>query len=82
MRQNQHFTKPNRRSFLASSAGALGALFAGAPWMPALAATPILSVSSRTLEVNKKAATVFSVLGSDGKTALSRVRVTAFRAVF
>ena len=38
--------------------------------MPALAATPILSVSSRTLEVNKKAATVFSVLGSGGKTGI------------
>ncbi len=70
MRLNQKFTKPNRRSFLASSAGAVGALFAGAPWRPALAATPLLSVASRTLEVNKKAATVFSVLGSDGKTGI------------
>ena len=70
MRQNQQSTKPNRRSFLASSAGAFGAIFAGAPWLPALAATPILSVASRTLEVNKKAATVFSVLGSNGKTGM------------
>ena len=70
MRQNHHFTKPNRRSFLSSSAGAVSAVFAGAPSMPALAATPILAVSSRTLEVNKKAATVFSVLGPDGKTGI------------
>jgi FtsP/CotA-like multicopper oxidase with cupredoxin domain len=53
-----------------SSAGAVGALFAGAPWMPALGATPVLSVASRTLEVNKKAATVFSVLGSNGKPGI------------
>ena len=70
MRQNLKLTKPNRRSFLASSAGAVGALFAVVPWRPALAATPILSVASRTLEVNKKAATVFSVLGSNGKTGM------------
>jgi FtsP/CotA-like multicopper oxidase with cupredoxin domain len=70
MRKNLTFTKPNRRSFLTSSAGAVGALFAGAPWMPALGATPVLSVASRTLEVNKKAATVFSVLGSNGKPGI------------
>ncbi len=70
MRQNQHFTKPNRRSFLASSARTVGAIFAGAAWRPAVAATPLLSVASRTLEVNKKAATVFSVLGPDGKTGM------------
>jgi FtsP/CotA-like multicopper oxidase with cupredoxin domain len=70
MHQNQQITKPNRRSFLASSAGAVGAFFAGHSWSPALAATPILSVTSRTLEVNKKAATVFSVLGSDGKAGI------------
>lgn len=70
MRQNQTLMKPNRRSFLASSAGAVGAFFAGAPWMPASAATPILSVASRTLEVNKKAATVFSVLGANGKPGM------------
>ena len=70
MRQNQTFTKPNRRSFLASSAGVAGAFFAGAPWMQASAATPFLSVASRTLEVNKKAATVFSVLGAGGKPGI------------
>lgn len=70
MHKNHTFTKPNRRSFLASSAGAVGALFAGDPWMPALAATPVLKVASRTLEVNKKAATVFSVLGAGGQPGL------------
>lgn len=70
MRENQAFMRPNRRSFLTSSAGAVGALFAGAPWMAASAATPILTVASRTLEVNKKAAKVFSVLGSDGKPGM------------
>ena len=70
MRHNQTFTKPNRRSFLTSSAGAVGALFAGAPWMPAFAATPLLSVASRTLEVHRKAATVFSVLGAGGKPGI------------
>ncbi len=70
MRHNQTFTKPNRRSFLASSAGVAGAFFAGAPWMQASAATPVLSVASRTLEVNKKAATVFSVLGAGGKPGI------------
>ncbi len=70
MRQNQTFTNPNRRSFLTSSAGAVGALFAGARWMPTLAATPVLSVASRTLEVNKKAARVFSVLGAGGKPGI------------
>jgi FtsP/CotA-like multicopper oxidase with cupredoxin domain len=38
--------------------------------MPALGATPVLSVASRTLEVNKKTATVFSVLGSNGKPGI------------
>ncbi len=70
MRHCQTFTMPNRRSFLKSSAGAAGALLAAAPWRPALAATPILAVASRTLEVNKKAATVFSVLGANGKPGM------------
>ena len=70
MLRNLKLTNPNRRSFLASSAGVAGALFAGVPWMPALAATTVLTVTSRTLEVNKKAATVFSVLGSNGKTGM------------
>ena len=70
MRQNQTFTKPNRRSFLALSAGAVGALSAGFPVRPALAATPVLSVASRTLEVNKKSVTVFSVLRANGKPSI------------
>ena len=35
-----------------------------------MAAMPILAVASRTIEVNKKAASVFSVLGSNGKPGI------------
>ncbi len=67
---SQSFTMPSRRSFLKTSAGVCGALIAGTPWTSASAAAPVLSVASRTLEVNKKAATVFSVLGSNGKPGM------------
>lgn len=70
MLNSQSFTMPSRRSFLKSSAGMCGALIAGTPWTSALAAAPVLTVASRTLEVNKKAATVFSVLGSNGKPGM------------
>jgi FtsP/CotA-like multicopper oxidase with cupredoxin domain len=70
MRHSQTSTMPNRRSFLKSSAGVCGVVMAGTPWKPALAATPILAIASRTIEVNKKAATVFSVLGSNGKPGM------------
>ena len=60
----------NRRALLASAAGLGGALVTGASWSPALAATPILTIASRTLEVNKKAATVFSALGVNGKPGI------------
>ncbi len=70
MRHSQTFTMPNRRSFLKSSAGVAGALMAGAPWTPALAAPPMLAVASRTIEVNGKAATVFSVLRANGKPGI------------
>ena len=70
MLANQTVTKPNRRSFLTSSVGAVGVISAGVPWISACATTPFLKVASRTLEVNKKAATVFSVLGSNGKPGI------------
>ncbi len=70
MRTNQSFTMPSRRTFLKSTAGVYGALIAGVPWTQASAAAPVLSVASRTLEVNKKSATVFSVLGSNGKPGM------------
>ncbi len=70
MLDSQSFTMPSRRSFLKSSAGMCGALIAGTPWTSALAAAPMLTVASRTLEVNKKAATVFNVLGSNGKPGM------------
>jgi len=60
----------NRRTLLASAAGLGGAFVTSASWSPALAATPILTVASRTLEVNKRAATVFSALGATGKPGI------------
>ncbi len=60
----------DRRTFLKSSAGLGGALLVGAPWTPAWGATPMLTVASRTIEVKKKAAKVFSVLGPNGKPGI------------
>ena len=69
---NDHPTGSNtsRRRFLKSSAGLGGALLIGAPWTPALAAPPLITVDSRTIEVNKKAAKVFSVLGPNGRPGI------------
>ena len=60
----------DRRSFLKSSACLGGALVVGPHRSPAWAATPLITVASRTIEVNKKAAKVFSVLGSNGKPGI------------
>ncbi len=60
----------DRRAFLRAAAGAGGALLLGSSRTPAWAATPSLTVASRTIEVNKKAAKVFSVLGPNGKSGL------------
>lgn len=60
----------NRRALLASAAGLGGAIVTGALWSPALAATPILTIASRTLEVNKKATTIFSALGANGRSGI------------
>lgn len=60
----------NRRRFLQSSAVLGGALMTGL--RPAFAQTqaPLIKVSSRTLEVNRKAATVFQVLGPGGRSGV------------
>ena len=60
----------NRRAVLTSAAGFSAALVTGASWSLSLAATPILTIASRTLEVNKKAATVFGALGASGKPGI------------
>ena len=70
MTKQQCISTLDRRIFLKSSVSMGGALLTAAPWTPALAAMPMLTVSSRTLEVNKKAAKVFSVLGLNGKPGI------------
>jgi FtsP/CotA-like multicopper oxidase with cupredoxin domain len=62
-----HFS---RRSFLHSSMLTAGAVALGARWSPATAASPVLTVDSRTIEVNKKAAKVFSIIGPGGRPGL------------
>ena len=42
----------------------------GIPWQSAWAAAPMLTVGTRMIEVNKKAAKIFSVVGVDGKPGL------------
>ncbi len=57
-----------RRSFLlASSASAFGA---GLPRAAASSSTPLLTVGTRSIEVGGKAATVYAVLGPDGRTGI------------
>lgn len=60
----------SRRSFIKSGSAAGGWMAVGAPWTPAFAAAPLIKVDTRTIEVNKKAAKVFSVLGTDGRQGL------------
>jgi FtsP/CotA-like multicopper oxidase with cupredoxin domain len=60
----------DRRNFLKTAAGLGGALLVGASRTPAWAASAVLTVGSRTIEVNKKAVKVFSVLGSNGKPGI------------
>jgi FtsP/CotA-like multicopper oxidase with cupredoxin domain len=61
---------PTRRTFLQSSAIAACALSIGGHWMPVFAASPILTVDTRIIEVNGKPARVFSVVGPDGRAGL------------
>ena len=70
MNNRTHFQALDRRSFLKSSASFGGALVVGAAWTPAQAAPPLLTVGTRTIEVNKKAAKVFGVHGPDGKPGI------------
>jgi FtsP/CotA-like multicopper oxidase with cupredoxin domain len=56
----------DRRHFLAGTGAALGLAAGGLP-ARAQAPMPILNVSTRTIEVRKKAATVFSVTGRNGR---------------
>ena len=68
---NQHKTKRlDRRTFLKSSAAIGGSLAVGSPFTPVWAAAPLLKVDSRTLEVNKKAAKVFGIVGTNGKSGI------------
>jgi FtsP/CotA-like multicopper oxidase with cupredoxin domain len=60
-------SKPDRRMFLKTSAGMVGGICVSGPWAQAWGATPSLTVASRVIEVNKKPAKVFSVLGPNGK---------------
>ena len=70
MGQNRTNLRLTRRSVLQSGA-ALGGLIATAiPLHRAFAAAPIIKVDTRTIEVNKKAAKVFRVLGADGKSGI------------
>ena len=50
----------NRRRFLQSTMSAASAVALSSRWAPASAASPVLTVDTRTIEVNKKAAKVFS----------------------
>ena len=60
----------DRRGFLKSSVGFGGALLSGMPWALAQTVAPMLTVGTRTIEVNRKAAKVFSVLGPNGKPGI------------
>jgi FtsP/CotA-like multicopper oxidase with cupredoxin domain len=66
-------TRLSRRNILATTIGVAGAAAAGALIRPAqAAAAPLrLAASTRTLDVNGKAASVFSLTGPDGKHGLT-----------
>ncbi len=64
------YQKMSRRAFMQSGIAFGGILATGAPWSPAMAAAPALKVYSRTIEVNKRAAKVFSVAARDGKKGI------------
>lgn len=56
-----------RRAMLQSSAAFGGLTAIGGSLAPAIAAAPLLKVDTRTIEVNKRSARIFSVVGADGK---------------
>lgn len=70
MSQNKSHLSLTRRSLLQSGAAFGGIVASGVPLHRALAAAPMIKVDTRTIEVNKKAAKVFRVLGADGKAGL------------
>lgn len=59
-----------RRRLLQSGAACGGWITAGAPWTPLAAAVPALRIDTRVIEVNKKAAKVFAVVGRDGRSGI------------
>lgn len=70
-----------RRTFLVGTAAIGGALMAGVRLPVALASSPpLLRVETRTLEVNKKAATVFSVLNRNGKSGIIAAEGDRFKS--
>jgi FtsP/CotA-like multicopper oxidase with cupredoxin domain len=60
----------SRRSFLQSTMLTAGAVALGSRWAPASAAAPVLTVVTRTIEVNKKPAKVYSIVGPGGRSGL------------
>ena len=60
----------SRRSFLWTSTALGGAAMVATPWTSAWAAAPMLTVGTRTIEVNKKAAKIFNAVGADGRPGI------------
>jgi hypothetical protein len=69
MSHNHQSSSFTRRSFLQATSLAAGTLALGR-WSSAIAASPLLTVGSRTIEVNKKAATVFGIVNAAGKPGI------------
>jgi len=67
-----HLDSPHltRRGFLHSALLTAGAAALGARWSPVSAAAPLLTVDTRIIEVNGKAAKVFSIVGPGGRPGL------------
>ena len=61
---------PDRRNFLTSTALLGGAMLAGIRPSYSQPAAPVLKVDTRTIEVNKKAAKVFQVIGAGGRSGI------------
>jgi FtsP/CotA-like multicopper oxidase with cupredoxin domain len=67
---NQTIPRLTRRSFIRGGAAFGGMIATGTPLHRAFAANPFIKIDTRTIEVNKKAAKVFRVLGADGKSGI------------